>query len=461
MAYSDFSIESALVPTTTRTSVKLEGVQNACAVLNSSSKSTEEFIQGAVSSLGNADRMIMYVNGSLEALSDRLQTATKIAKAVNTSKAHGAEGFQNVPMLDPWAYAIEGKATDFFKRIWEAIRTACRRVLDAIAYIIKWVGNAIACADVRGQVKDYKFYKANASRIEKYAKAAKVNDVKFNAPAWNKSAKEFAKIITNAESHYIKSTKSKDKDIMVMENLTRLNLSTLKTKDDFVKAFGKVFGAGESLKVSALNVVHGEANSAAGAYQHLVHSVNSMKDDLKKQLETDIAEVFGKSGKVNGFNTRALVMNVLTSNGGKANVETTVGDMKKRSDDFAVLDETWLSKNVKQAIASVHNHQKEFTQYTKNIDKVAAAFAKTLGDNDNGFKAINNLTAQLANTRIRYNSFWSNLMLEFESAALRYRKSAHIALKHYIRAAQKGGVTEKKSEESLSPESVEALFDFN
>lgn len=459
MAYSDFSIESALVPTTTRRSVKLEGVASTCAVFNSTNKSTEEYIQGAVSSLGNADRMIMYVHGSLEALSDRLSTAAKIAKAVNTSKSRGAEGFQNVSMLDPWAYAIEGKAGDFFRRIWDAIKTACRRIISAIAYIVKWIGNAIAGADVRGQVKDYKFYTDNRSRIEKYAKAAKADDIKFNSVAWSVNSKKLADIIKNVAGHYAKMTTSKDNDLKVMENISRLNLATLHDKSDYVKAFSKVFGAGESALVSVKNVVTGKAGSDTGAYNHIVHAVSAMKDKIEKDLESNISAIFGSKTKTR--NTHALVMGAVTSDGGAKTKSMTVKEMKSLSDDFSVLDDEWLSQNVKEVISTVHSHQKQFTQYTKNIDRVAADFAKKLGTEDNGFKAINNLTASLANSRIRYNGFWSNLMLEFESAALRFRKSAHIALKHYIKAGKVGVKDEKKSDEALSPESVEALFDFN
>ena len=93
MAYKEFSIESALMPTTQHRAVKLEGVGKVAGIFNSTNKSTEEFIQGAVSSLGNADCMVMYVHGSIEALEDRLQFSAKLAKPINTAKARGAEGF--------------------------------------------------------------------------------------------------------------------------------------------------------------------------------------------------------------------------------------------------------------------------------------------------------------------------------------------------------------------------------
>jgi hypothetical protein len=410
MAYSDFSLESALVPTTLRRPVKLQGVHNAVAALRSSSTSTEEFIQGAVSSLGNADRMIMYVNGSLEALSDRLQCAAKIAKAVNTSKAHGAEGFQNVPMLDPWAYAIEGKASEFFSRIWQAIKTACRRVIDAIAYVIKWIGNAIASADVRGQIKDYKFYTTNKARIEKYTEAAKTDKVEFNSLAWKIKVDGLAKLISNAAGHYAKSTEGSADVKKFFESASRANFASMHDAKDFTKAFSNVFGTG--------------TGDATKAYQHLSSNVEKLRATIDEDLKKNISEIFGGSKDLSkAFGARDLIMKAVTS-GEKKTI--TVGEMKKLSGEFGVLSEQWLTKNVKEVIATTHKHQKEFTEFTKLIDKVSANFAKTLGDKDNGFKAINNLTAKLANDRIRYNSFWSNMKLELETVALRYRKFADL-----------------------------------
>jgi hypothetical protein len=458
MAYSDFSLESALAPRTKTASVKLQGVSRTIDILNNPNRGTEEFIQGAVSSLGSADRMIMYVNGSLEALSDRLMTASKIAKAVNTSKAHGVEGFYKVPTLNPWAYAIEGKASEFFKRIWEAIKTACRRVIEAIAYIIKWIGNAIASMDVKSQVQDYKFYTSKKQIVEKYAKAAKVDKKKINSMNWDINADSLAKLIKTAASYYLKSTQGKDPDMAVMENISRINLSVLHTADDYRKAFSKVFGLGESVGVGVKTMFKGADQKA---YGHLTHAVKTMKERIDKGLESDIAAIFGaKKTAITTFNARSIVMGYCTKNSDGKTTEVEVSSLKKSSKDFEVLSEAWLTQNVKSVIASVHQQQKVFTQYTKAIDKVAANFAKTLGNEDNGFKQINDLTASLANSRIRYNSFWSNLMLELEGVALRYRKSVHIALKHYISAAQKGGIDKKKSGESLSSRSVESLFDF-
>ena len=454
MSYQAFSIESALVPNVDRTSVKLEGMSTVMNVLKSNSRGTEEFIQGAVASLGAADRQIMYVHSSLEALSDRLETAKKIANAINPAKAHGAEGFQNVPLMDPWAFAIESKAGEFFKRIWAAIRTACRRVLDAIVYFIKWVGNAIASADVKGQIKDYKFYTSNKARIEKYAKANGTGQTKFNAPNWKVTGAQLGDMITKASGTFVKMTTGSSKDMDVIENASKMNLSTIHDTKDFQKEFNKVFGLGESIGVGVSNLVHGKVGTAGGAYAHATHAVKTMKEAIEKDLDSGLKSVFGNTSE-KGAN--ALVMNAVAVKG--KSVQMTVEKMQKLSGDFSVLDEAWLAKNVKQSIAAVSNQQKQFTQYTKAIDKLASAFNKSMSDEDNSYKALSKLCSELANARIRYNSFWSNLMLSFESAALRFRKSAHIALKFYIRAAKAG--VPKKSEEALSPESVEALFNFN
>ena len=148
-AFEEFDIDNAVSPSVTHKSVKLMGVGKAISVLSSPSRSTEEMIAGAVSAIGAANRNVMFVHSSLNALDDRLRIAGKIAQSVNMAKQHGTEGFADVKYLNPWEYAIESKTGAFFTKIWQAIRTACRRVIEAIAYIIKWIGNAIAGADVK------------------------------------------------------------------------------------------------------------------------------------------------------------------------------------------------------------------------------------------------------------------------------------------------------------------------
>lgn len=443
MAYKEFSIESALMPTTQRRAVKLEGVGKVADIFNSTSKSTEEFIQGAVSSLGNADCMVMYVHGSLEALDDRLQFAAKLAKPINTAKARGAEGFENVQTLNPWEYAIEGKVSDFFKRVWDAIKTACRRVIEAIAHFIKWLGNAIASLDVRSQIKDYDAYTKNKAKIDSAVKAAKVDDVKFKALPWKVDADGLAKIITKAASEYAKAADSNGKadDLKTIKEangkLSGIDAATL------AKKAGEIFGVITSSPAETMKAIREKTTKLAA--------------DLKAQRESSVSVIFG--GKAEKTSAHKIV------SGAVATSETvgviTVGEMKKASKDFAVLKQEWLSKNVKEVISGVHKQQKEFTAYTKYVDSVAKALESAMAkaDKNGGVNSIANELAKLANARILFNSFWTSMMLELESYALRFRKSAHIALKHYLRAAGKTADA-KKGTESLSTESLEAMFDF-
>ena len=450
MAYNEFSIESALMPETQRRAVKLEGVTKVAEIFNSPSKSTEEFIQGAVTSLGNADCMGMYVHTSLEALEDRLTFASKLARPINTAKARGAEGFENVQTLDPWAYAIEGKVGDFFKRVWDAICTACRRVIEAIAHFIKWLGNAIASLDTRSQIKDYQTYFDNKAKIDAAAKAAKTDDVKFKSLPWKVNADGVLKQATKAAGAYAKATKgmNNDQDLVIMKNAAS-KVSSLddktKTDQDVLKVglgiFGLVWRA-DSTKTLTL----------------VREKVSEITKKLQKQRTDDIASVFGSAS---GTNAHSIVCGAFASQDAVSTI--SVGEMKKLSKNFEVLKDEALTKNVKEVLSGVHEQQKVFSQYTKLIDSVAKSLQSAMAkaDKNAGVGSISNELAKLANARIMFNSFWTSVMLELESYTLRFRKSAHIALKHYLRAAGAAKKdAKKKTTESLSQESLEAMFDF-
>lgn len=449
MAYSDFSLESALAPRTKTRAVKLQGVGKAISILNSPNRGTEEFIQGAISSLGTADRMIMYVNGSLEALSDRMRTASKIAKAVNTSKARGVEGFSRVPVLDPWAYAIEGKAADFFNRVWDAIKTACRRIIDAIVYIIKWIGNAVASMDVKSQVKDYKKFTDNKAKILDAVKADKTGDKKIKALPYTMKASDFANLIKTAAAQYTKSSYDMKKDNDILNKFAKIDVKAIGKDKDKLKEALTAFGVA--------NIA--EVNKAVEATK------NDMTQNLGKSLQTIFgAAKFKKDGvtitQAKGMITAALCGK--TTVGEVKPTDVTLSDIYSKTGEFAILSEEWLSKNVKEVISGLHEQQKEFTKYTKSIDVVAKKLGSVAeGDTSTQLKTLSNALAYLSNARIRYNSFWSNFMLDIESCALRYRKTAHIALKHYLKAGKIDNKKDGKSKESYSYRSVEALFDFN
>ena len=444
MAFHEFDLDSVITPKMSRESFKIEGAANAVRTIKSGNRSTEEMVAGAVTSLGNANRNIMYVNSSLEALDDRLSFASKIANAVNPAVSRGAEGFSGVKMLNPWEYAIEGKAKEFFKRIWDAIRTACRKVIDAIVYFIKWVGNAVASIDVKAQVKDYEYFLKNKKMIDKYAGAAKVEKKEFQSLDWALKPDAMLNLLTKMLGAYVKTTKGGTADAKVIENAGRLDLRTLKEPRDFANAFSKVFG---------ISFLHTEG----GLYKHALNHVNKMLESINKDLEEGLSSVFGKAanGKIA---YKELVLGKVTKNGGKV-VSVSCGDIRKLTGDFSILSAEWLANGVKKAVSVATENQRVFAKYTKAIDDVAKRFdsvVETEGSDKAGISSLSSLTAKLANARIRYNSVWSNLMLEMESCCLRYRKTAHIALKQYIRAAK--GNAAKAEESLMSQASVESLF---
>lgn len=450
--FNEFSIESACAPEAMRKKVVLEGMNNVSRILKSSSRSTEEFITGAISDLGTADRNIMYVNSSLNALSDRLHTAGKLAMAINTSKDRGVEGFQSVEYLNPWKYAIEGKVGAWFAKVWEAIKTACRRVLSAIVNFIKWLSNQIQSVGVKAQVKDYEYYKKNQGMLKTHINANK--DTPFNSIDWV-AAGDVGKTMQKFAGEYNRATKSARGDYDLIEKLSNSDLRLMTS----TKAMNA--GVGASGTKGIVNKVGAAFGSDKSKYAGIRAQIAKCQEEIDKELASITSSVFGRAqeGKKNAH---GMVYGALSKSGDKV-IKMTIGEMAKRSDNFAILTEEWLAKNVKENVATCNEAMKEFTSYTKAIDKLAAQFDKAMGGGETGFEGLSQMTSKLANSRIRYNSFMQSLMLEMESAAFRYRRSAHTALKLLIRAGSSAKKAAKKEAEAkeMYQQSVEQLFNFD
>ena len=445
--YHEFSIESAIMPSTTRRSVKIEGVNNVKKIFADPSKSTEAFITGAIADTGAADRNIMYVNKTLGALSDRLQTAAKIAKSVNTAKDRGVEGFQSVEYLNPWEYAIEGKASEFFKKVWEAIKTTCRKIIAAIANAIKWLSNQIQSAFTKAQVKDYNYYKANKATLGSVAKKSKST---VKSIEWV-PASEFSKVLAKFNGEYMKVVRSKSADMATVEKIGNMDASLL---TDPTK-FGKIFS-----EANGVNTGNEEA-AAESNFKGFRTVFQKMIDSINKELEDVTTSAFGRAqeGKQNAH---SVVYGKLAK--GDTVKDIAVSKLCSLSGDFSILSDSWMADNVKSYVTLCNESMKTFTQYTKAIDKVAAAFdravAKT-GEENAKISSLSQLTSQLCNTRCRYNSYMNSILLEVESAALRYRRSAHNALKAVIAEVKGGPAKAAKAKATESYQSVESLFDFN
>jgi hypothetical protein len=221
----------------------------------------------------------------------------------------------------------------------------------------------------------------------------------------------------------------------------------MKDPADVAKAYGKIFG----LPISTAGVGN------AAYYKHAADKVQKMTAAINEDMDKSFHAVLGSNAAYGKVDFKTLVLDRVAKSDkvGKISCEA----MQKLSGDFSVLSDAWLSTNVKSVIAQAASQQKIFANYTKTIDDVAKKF-DSISEYADGVKALSKLSAELANARVRYNSIWSRFMLELESVALRYRKSAHLALKQYIRA----GIAKKaqeKSGEALSDNQLESLFDFN
>ena len=443
--YHEFSIESAIMPTTTRRSIKIEGVNNVKKIFADPSKSTEAFITGAIADTGAADRNIMYVNKTLGALSDRLQTAAKIAKSVNTAKDRGVEGFQSVEYLNPWEYAIEGKTSAYFKKIWDSIQTICRKIISAIANAIKWLSNQIQSAFTKAQVKDYNYYKANKATLGSVAKKSKST---VKSIEWV-PASEFSKVLVKFNGEYMKAVRSKSADMVTIEKIGNMDASLL---TDPTK-FGKIF--------SEANAGFHWGSSAESNFKGFRSVFQKMIDSINKELEDVTTSAFGRAqeGKQNAH---SVVYGRLAKSDTVKEME--VSRLCEISGDFSILSDSWMADNVKSYVTLCNESMKSFTQYTKAIDKVAKKFDDAVGktDKDNAkISSLSQLTSQLCNARCRYNSYMTSILLEVESAALRYRRSAHNALKAVIAEVKGGPAKAAKAKATESYQSVESLFDFN
>lgn len=430
MAYNEFSIESAIAPRTGRPSVKIQGAANAVRIMQNPSRATEDYVQGAITSLGAANRQILYVNSSLEALNDRLRIASKIAYAVNTSKRRGAEGFGNVPMMNPWEFALEddgsNRSDGFFKRVWDAIKTACRRVIEAIAHLIKYIGNAVASMDTKMQQKHYDLWDKKGRPTSTDA-----DNTKFKSPDWKIKYSDVTTFLTSVSGAYASGTKevNNEQELTKLENILKNDLA--------------------NKRVTNANI----AANQVGASDSNVDS----KDLANKMLEKDLQKLFAKGTG----SAKELVLGKFCN--GTKNKEMSCKEMKLLSEDFKCLAGKDLANKATKMISAVHEQQKTFTKMTKLIDQIASKVSKPEAKKDNETKktninAISNKMANICNSRIRYNSYWTSLILEVQMMCLRYNKSAHIALKHYLRAAKV--ITDEKKTTETENVSTEALFQF-
>lgn len=445
MSYNEFDINSAIAPTVSRESYKLAGFSDVAKIYNSKSTSTEEFISGAIHNLGAVNRNVMYVHSSLSGLRDRLAIATKVAKNVNAAKDRGFESFSNVSKMDPWEYALEDGNQNFFQKVWAAIMSACRRLVAAIANIIKHIQIFITKADTKKASADLAYYKRNKAVIDVNAKKNKTLSTKFNAMDWAVDAGKLSKVVAEASSTYTTAFNGafgSGGDGKILENLANTDISQAKDLAGFKAVSKKIFGG--------LFTFNDEMSAG--------HFTSEVQSFIKK-IEAPQAAMIKKAGlgSVTTTPSASTVAHKLVYNKEGKVVQVTVEKMRKASDNWAVLEDGWLAKNVTAHVTSLNNAVRTFTKYTKAVDKAAAQFKKVAVDSTKAasLKTLSNICSQLSNARIRTNSWFTSLMLELELCALRFRKNAHTSLVLYMRG--KAAAPAKKSSESLD---TNMLFSF-
>ena len=440
MSYKEFDINAAINPTTSRESIKLAGVSEVANIYNSKSLSTEEFISGAIHDLGVSNRCVMYVNSSLSGLRDRLAIAAKVAKNVNTAKDRGVEGFGSVKKMDPWEFALESGIGNFFSKIWQAIVSACTRLIQAIANVIKYIRNFIVGLDAKAQSRDYNYYVKNKQIIETNAKKNGSGKTKFNAANWKVDGEKISDAMKKVTTLYTKIFTKGGDDEKVFENLAAYDLDQVIDVKSFKTMCSKVFGGIFTFTAES------EANHLRKYLGSTITKIDNSVTDIKKVLGSS-TETTSASKIVAGF---AL--------NGTDVVQTTAEDMKKKSKDFSILSDSWLASNVKKYVVDLDRAMRQFTKYTSTITKVSKRFEKVgIDGKADGSKAIiksiSAACADLAQARIRTNNLATSIILELELQALRFRKNAHTALKIYMKANRAKPVAPKKT-------SAESLFLF-
>lgn len=439
MSYSEFDINRAINPVVARKSIKLPGMTEVAKVYNSNSTSTEEFISGAIHNLGVVNRNVMFVNSSMSGLRDRLSIAAKVAKNVNAAKDRGIEGFGTVNKMDPWQYALESGIGDFFNKVWEAIKAACRRLISAIANIIKHIQIFISKADVKSQVKDLKYYRQNQKLVDDNAKRNKTADSKLNAMDWKVNASKMASEIKVASDAYVNAFRGffKAGDGKALEQLASVDLSLVKDINGLKTVCNKVFGGG------FLNLGSASGNKVSEFVTRVKNDIDASRLSVIKHAKADDKESASQVA-------RKMLLN------GNSTKQVTVKSLKDSSGNFEALSEGWLSDNVTNQVSALNDAVKQMTVYTKAVDKAAAKFKKAAVDNEKssaGLKTLSSALSEMSNARIRNNSWFTTLMLELELNALRYRKNVHTALKVYMKG--KAAPAAKKSKESFD---VNSLF---
>ena len=451
-SYEEFNLDAALNLSnrTQRKSVKLAGVENIRSIYNNPSTSTEEFIIGAVESLGNANRNLMYANMSIEGFAQRFQVASRVAKNVNIARSRGLEGFENAHSMNPLAYSIEdgekkGKFKEFVGRVWEALKTAARHIMTCIANFIKYILNKIREFGLKRAIEDKKKFeeawkKASADKKEQ------INKMKLKSLNWNKGAPGIISATLNGiTSKYTETFDvAKGGDYKALLKATKANIK----KADSIDKLNKLesgFGTGLSQKEIMAAAKNIDDFRSGGIFDKIKGAKGSETKDGKTKTNSAskaLAGVFYSGDKVSDVT-----------------FDKIHGDM---SDNFKCLNADWFKKEITDTIASANKAQKNMALYTKAIDEFVSQYKKLTKDVEDSkadeFKKWSMQIGRLSLKRMSLNSYMQSILMEVEINAFRLTSTCHKAIRMALKSLKDESKKNKaKSGESWQP-SVDELF---
>lgn len=141
----------------------------------------EECVEMAVEDISLSNQFGLLVASNVQYVEAVSRVVEGRNNYVRHQKTMGNESFSDVKMIRPMALSTEGKVGDWFKKIWEGIKEAFRRLIVAIGNIIRTVIAWFKKATVKRQAKVYEYYK-NVPLSDKWQdKTIKCHEYQGNA----------------------------------------------------------------------------------------------------------------------------------------------------------------------------------------------------------------------------------------------------------------------------------------
>ena len=279
------------------------------------------------------------------------------------------------------------------------------------------------------------------------ARLKKVDDIQFNSYNWTVDGNGLANIITKTLGGLSEVTNDK----------------IIKERTDKLQAAIESVGNSKDLNQSRTTI------------QEIAQNIDTWTAEADSLYELKIAESFPGAKSIVDKKERfspKMIVNLAVTNEAEPKIgKVTCKFMREKSNDFYVLSQEWLTINFKNVLGSAHDTQKAFADFTKSVDKMSGtlenllrmqkkkSITKSKDDKEAAGKyewsknaiALSDMhrnIAQLVHEQIHM----TTVQLQLEAMAFRFRKSAHIALKQYLKSykgyAKGSGKTEPKTEKA-------------